>query len=109
VTSLLLYGLVRRLLQQALDWSRREQEARAEGLRNQQLLAAIVEASTDAIFAKDLEGRYLAFSRGAARLIDKRAEEIAGYDDTALFPPEQAAMIRANDRRVIADNRIKHV
>ncbi|MEF8717276.1 MAG: PAS domain-containing protein [Candidatus Accumulibacter necessarius] len=104
VTSLLLYGLVRRLLQQALDWSRREQEARAEGLRNQQLLAAIVDASSDAIFAKDLEGRYLAFSRGAARLIDKRAEEIAGYDDTVLFPPEQAAMIRANDLRVIADN-----
>ena len=106
VTSMLLYSLVRRLLQQALDWSRREQEARAEGLRNQQLLAAIVEASTDAIFAKDPEGRYLIFSRGAARIIDRPAEDIPGCDDTALFPPEQAAMIRANDRRVIAENRI---
>jgi PAS domain S-box-containing protein len=106
VTSLLLYGLVRRLLQQALEWSRREQEARVEGLRNQQLLAAIVDASTDAIFAKDLEGRYLIFSRGAARIIDKPAEDVPGCDDTALFPPEQAAMIRANDRRVIAENRI---
>ena len=107
VTSLLLYGLVRRLLQQALEWSRREQEARVEGLRNQQLLAAIVDASTDAIFAKDLEGRYLIFSRGAARIIDKPAEDVPGCDDTALFPLEQAAMIRANDRRVIAENRIK--
>ena len=106
VTSMLLYGLVRGLLQQALDWSRREQEAREEGLRSQQLLASIVEASTDAIFAKDLEGRYLAFSQGAARLIDRKAEEIPGCDDTALFPPEQAAMLRANDRRVIAENRI---
>ncbi|WP_186408094.1 PAS domain-containing hybrid sensor histidine kinase/response regulator [Candidatus Accumulibacter aalborgensis] len=105
VTAALLYAMVRRLLAQTATLSRREHEARTENLRNQQLLAAIVDGSTDAIFAKDLEGRYLVFNRATARVIGKRSEQALGCDDTALFPPEQAATLRANDRRVIVENR----
>src|SRR3990167_7065088 len=68
VTSLLLYGLVRRLLGQALELSLREQAAHDEYVRSQQLLAAIVDGSTDSIFAKDLAGRYLLFNRETARI-----------------------------------------
>src|ERR1039457_3423095 len=53
ITSLLLYGLVRRLLAQAQALALREQEAQNEYLRSQQLLVSIVDSSTDAIFAKD--------------------------------------------------------
>ena len=105
VTSALLYGMVRRLLEQVLASSRREQEARTDSLHSQQLLAAIVDASTDAIFAKDLDGRYLVLNQETARLINRTAEETLGSDDMALFPPEQAATIRANDRRAIIDKR----
>jgi len=106
VTSLLLFGFIRRRLEQAMDVSRRELAAQAEKARALQLLAAIAENSSDAIFAKDLEGRYLLFNPESARVIGKTAEQALGCDDTVLFPPAQAEMIRANDRRAIAENRI---
>ncbi|MDZ4252425.1 MAG: PAS domain-containing protein [Sulfuritalea sp.] len=106
VTSLLLFGFIRRRFDQALALSRREAEAQAEKARALQLLAAIADNSSDAIFAKDLEGRYLLCNRETARVFGKTAEEALGRDDTVLFPPEQAALIRANDRRVIDENRI---
>ena len=106
VTSLLLYGLVRRQLGRAHALARRELEAQKEKEHALQLLAAIAEHSSDAIFAKDLEGRYLLFNRETERIIGKTAAQAIGADDTALFPAGQAEMIRANDRRVIAENRI---
>ena len=106
VTTLLLYGLVRRLIDQVRAGFEREQEAKAEKLRAQQLLNAIVESSTDAIFAKDLAGRYLLFNRETGRLLGKPAEQVLEHDDSTLFPAAQAEMIQANDRRVLAENQI---
>ena len=104
VTSLLLYGTVRRMLVQARTSSLHQRAAQMENRRTQRLLAAIVDGSTDAIYAKDLEGRYLVFNREIARATGKTAELALGCDDTALFAPQQAAAIRANDRRVIDGN-----
>ncbi|MGP1677914.1 MAG: hybrid sensor histidine kinase/response regulator [Burkholderiales bacterium] len=104
VTSVLLYGLVRRLRNQDLTSSRREREAQTEYLRSQELLAAIVDSSSDAIFAKDRQGRYLLFNREFVRASGKGAQLALGCDDTLLFPPEQAETIRADDRRVIGEN-----
>jgi len=106
VTSALLFVLIRRLLDQTLAASRREMAAQEDAVRAQYLLFTISDNSSDAIFAKDLEGRYLLFNRETARIVDKPAEHALGHDDTALFPPQQAAMIRANDLRVIAEQRI---
>ncbi|MCM2309737.1 MAG: PAS domain-containing protein [Sulfuritalea sp.] len=106
VTSALLFVLIRRLLDQALAASRRELAAQEEVARAQHLLFTISDNSSDAIFAKDLEGRYLLFNRETARAIGQPAEHALGRDDAALFPPQQAAMIRANDLRVIAEQRI---
>lgn len=106
VTSLLLFGFIRRRLDQALAASRRELDAQTETARALQLLAAVADNSSDAIFAKDLEGRYLLCNRETARVFGKSAEEAPGCDDAALFSPAQAALIRANDRRVMAENRI---
>lgn len=106
VTSLLLFGFIRRRLDQALAASQREIEAQTEKARALQLLATIADNSTDAIFAKDLEGRYLVFNRECARVVGKTAHQVLGSDDMVLFPPAQAAMIRDNDRSVLADDRI---
>ena len=106
VTSALLFVLIRRLLDQTMAASRREMAAQEDAVRAQYLLFTISDNSSDAIFAKDLEGRYLLFNRETARIVDKPAEHALGHDDTALFPPQQAAMIRANDLRVIAEQRI---
>lgn len=106
VTSLLLFGFIRSRIDQAMAASRREIEAQTEKARALQLLATIADNSTDAIFAKDLEGRYLVFNRECARVVGKTDEQVVGSDDTVLFPPAQAALIRDNDLRVLTDNRI---
>jgi PAS domain S-box-containing protein len=106
VTSLLLFAFIRSRLDQAMAVSRREIEAQTEKARALGLLATIADNSSDAIFAKDQARRYLVFNREYARVVGKTAEQVLGSDDTALFPPAQAAAIRDNDRRVLADDRI---
>jgi len=64
------------------------------------LLQEIIESSSDAIVAKDLEGRYVLINSSAARLLGRPAGEIVGRDDTALFPADQAARSREADARV---------
>jgi len=104
ITSGLLYTLIWRLFRQILAAAKREHEAQTENERSQQLLTAVIDGSTDAIFAKDLAGRYLLFNHESTRITGTTPEQARGHDDTALFPPEQAELIRANDQHVIALN-----
>ena len=90
---------------QELTVSLREREAQAEKLRALQLLDAIAEGSVDAIFAKDIDGRYLLFNRAAARAIGKVAQEVLGRDDKAILSPEQASLIMADDKQVMEEDR----
>ncbi len=91
----------------------REQLAITDGLRQSQterlralnLLSAIADGSDDAIFAKDLEGRYLLFNRAASQLVGKSVEEVLGHNDRVLFPAEQADRLMAIDRQTITENR----
>ncbi|MBI4740150.1 MAG: PAS domain S-box protein [Betaproteobacteria bacterium] len=83
-----------------------DSEAQAGKLRALQLLDTIANSSTDAIFAKDLGGRYLLFNNRAARVTGQSAEAVLGRDDTVLFPPEQAAQVMDNDRAVIAGGEV---
>jgi PAS domain S-box-containing protein len=101
VTSALLWMLLSRLTRRFQDAPRSASEHGSEAARSAVLLMAVSESSTDAIFAKDLEGRYLLFNREAARLTGKSIDEVLGQDDDALFDAEGAALIRANDQRVM--------
>ncbi|MGR9086281.1 MAG: PAS domain S-box protein [Gammaproteobacteria bacterium] len=83
------------------------QQSQADRLRAMNLLTAILESSDDAIFAKDLEGRYLLFNRAAADFVGKRADEVVGRDEHFLFPAEQAERLIAMGRKAIAENRIQ--
>jgi PAS domain S-box-containing protein len=100
VTSVLLYGLVQRLA--AALGAAHARELALEQARHQPppMFVAIVETSADAIFAKDMHGRYLLFNQAAARCVGQPAEHVLGQDDRALFPPEQAAYLMAVDQRV---------
>lgn len=106
VTSLLLYGLIQRMIGQMQASSRREADARTDNARTMQLLSDIADSSTDAIFAKDLDGRYLLVNREAARVMGQPVEKLLGQDDSAIFTSEQVQAIRYNDCRVIAENRV---
>ncbi len=74
----------------------------AERVQALQLLQAIADNSNDAIFAKDLDGRYLFFNRAAARTVTVPMAEALGLSDEALFDPAVAALLREHDREVIA-------
>lgn len=87
----------RETLQQAI----RERELLAERLRGTTLLASVADGSADAIFAKDLDGRYLLFNRAAERFAGRLADSILRQDDQAIFPPEDARRVMANDAQVM--------
>jgi PAS domain S-box-containing protein len=66
------------------------------------LLNAVIEGTSDAIFVKDLEGRYRLINSSGARLLGRTVEDVVGKDDRALFSPETASLVMAHDRRVLA-------
>ena len=103
VTTLLLYVLVKGQVTQLQAAHRREIETHLEKQRSLDLLAAIADGSEDAIFAKDAKGRYRLFNNAASRFVGKPPADVLGRDDRALFSPEQAEMLMATDRRILAE------
>lgn len=69
--------------------------------RSRNEFKAVIEGSADAVFVKDLEGRYLMINSAGADMIGKPEKEITGKDDTAFFPPETAMKIMGHDREII--------
>jgi len=65
------------------------------------LFNAIIEGTTDAIFLKDLEGRYLMANGAIIGAIGKPREAVIGRTDADLFPPESAAVIETIDADVM--------
>src|SRR5664279_3431394 len=78
VTSLLLFGLIRRLLDHIQAASRSERQAQEDNLKSQVLLKSVVDSSPDAIFAKNLEGRYI-LTNQAVSYTHLRAHETDSY------------------------------
>ncbi|MBU1776428.1 MAG: PAS domain S-box protein, partial [Gammaproteobacteria bacterium] len=77
----------------------------SEKSRTLQLLNSIARNSTDAIFAMDVEGRFILFNPGTERITGKKASEMLGRDERAVFPPEVAARLIANNRMVMQENK----
>jgi PAS domain S-box-containing protein len=73
-----------------------------------QILRAVLEATPDAIFVKDLEGRYVLVNAAAARFLGKSAEEILGKRDLELYPEATARRFIEDDRKVLATGRPQH-
>ena len=77
------------------------QAAEAELRRSNDALRAVTEGTGDAVFVKDLAGRYVMINPAAARMAGKTPEQIIGRDDTQVFDAATAARVMAHDRRVI--------
>jgi PAS domain S-box-containing protein len=74
-----------------------------ELLQDSALLAAIAQATDDAIFAKDTRGRYQYANPAALGVIGKPAEEVIGRTDLEIMgPTETARLITEADKRVVA-------
>jgi two-component system, cell cycle sensor histidine kinase and response regulator CckA len=76
---------------------RAEQEVR----RTTALLQAVIDGTTDAVFVKDREGRYLLCNEAAARFMGRAVSEVLGKHDATFFDPASTSVIRNHDRRVM--------
>jgi PAS domain S-box-containing protein len=65
------------------------------------ILQAVIEATPDAIFVKDLEGRYVLVNAAAARFLGRSSKEIVGRNDFELYPEATARQFVEDDRRVL--------
>jgi len=79
----------------------------AEAARTDDLLRAVVDGISDAVFVKDLSGKYLLFNKAAAQFVGKSVQEVLGKDDTAIFDPDSAWIAMESDRRVMEANQEK--
>jgi len=77
--------------------------------RSHAILQAIIEGTPDAVFTKDLAGRYQSLNRAAAAFIGQPRDAVLGKDDTQLFPPEVACQVQAMDREAIATGTVRSV
>jgi PAS domain S-box-containing protein len=75
--------------------------------RTQGLLRGVVEGTTDSVFVKDLQGRYLIMNPAGAAFRGQPAEEIIGKTDAELYPPAEARAFQAADRRVIESGEVE--
>ena len=99
--TLLLRWRLRPLLHRLVE-SRVVLAAANSELRNSEArIRAIIESTTDAIFIKDRDGRYLLINSAGARLLGRSPEEVLGKDDRVLFSPDTAEQIMAGDRHVM--------
>ena len=86
----------------ALDQARSRHAAQAQQLDALALVKAIADNSTDAIFAKDRQGRYTLCNRATAALLGRAPQEVLGSTDQTLLAPDEAARQMVNDAQVMA-------
>ncbi|WP_437203243.1 PAS domain S-box protein [Planctomicrobium sp. SH664] len=76
------------------DLKRSETELR----RKKELLRAVADGVPDALFVKDLEGKYLLVNPAAAELFGSSVDEILGQEDSRFFSPELVAYFQQGDQ-----------
>jgi PAS domain S-box-containing protein len=81
---------------------RREVEALRCG---QELFQRVIHCASDAIYAKDLEGRYTLINPAGARALGTSPVDIIGHSDRELFLPEDASATLAHDAQVLEGRR----
>ncbi|XXF81515.1 ATP-binding protein [Myxococcaceae bacterium GXIMD 01537] len=74
--------------------------------REHELLHALVQASTDAIYVKDLVGRYLFVNAAAASALGRTVEALLGRTDAELVGAALASPTLAHDRAVLESGAI---
>src|SRR5688500_9595295 len=65
-------------------------------------LETALEATTDAVYMQDADGRYLMVNAATAAHFGCAAGEIVGRCDADFFDPVQAAVLTSEDRQVLA-------
>jgi PAS domain S-box-containing protein len=84
-----------------IEVRRARQRAEETLQENYQLMHAVFEGTSETIFVKDLQGRYMVINSAGARVFGKTPEEVIGKDDTELFTAESCHGIIEHDHQVL--------
>jgi two-component system NtrC family sensor kinase len=68
---------------------------------NYQIMQAVFEGTSDIIFVKDLQGRYVMINSAGARVMGKAPEDVIGKDDATFFTAESVGQIMQHDCQVL--------
>ena len=79
--------------------------AQAHLAEQRDLFRAVLDGTTDAVYVKDLDGRYLMINPAGAAMLGRDVEAVLGKDDTELFEPDDAERVQREDREVLAAGR----
>ena len=69
--------------------------------KNLALLRGILESTPDAVFVKDLNGRYMMVNPAAGKFVSRTPDEVVGLTDMDLFGPDNGPALMNRDRQVI--------
>ena len=69
--------------------------------KNLALLRGITESTTDAVFVKNSEGRYVMSNPASARFVGLEVSEVLGKNDQEIFTPETGRPIMERDREIL--------
>lgn len=89
-------------LLQSISESRAQSEQWA---RIENLLRTCFDGTTDAVYIKELDGRYRMINLAGAEMLGRAVEEVQGTYDRELFPAPAVEMIEQSDRRVLTEGK----
>lgn len=101
LTTTLLYVLIARYIKRINEHIDKLSLAQQLLDRQKTFLNIAIEGTTDAVYIKDVKGRYLLANSAVSKFVKKPAVEIIGQDDTHLFPAEEAHNLMLKDQWVM--------
>jgi diguanylate cyclase (GGDEF)-like protein/PAS domain S-box-containing protein len=76
-------------------------------LKNSQILMdSLINSTSDCIFVKSLEGKYILVNHNFEKLVGKRASDIIGYDDFHLYPETVAKAVVERHKNILKSHEI---
>lgn len=108
VVGLLIAGIIEALrltVDQLDDRTRHLEKARQEVAANSALLDALLDGTTDLIYVKDRQGRFVRVNEPSARLLGSTAATVVGRRDRDFLAAGEADQIEQIDEEVMASGR----
>ena len=76
---------------------------------SQRLLQTVIDTIEGEVFVKDINGKYLFVNKAFGNDFGVDPKTVIGKDDFFVFPPEAAAKLQENDKRIMAGKKAEHI
>ena len=76
---------------------------------SQHLLQILIDTIEGEVFVKDADGKYLFVNKAFGKDFGVDPNDVIGKDDFFVFPPEDAAKLQENDKRIMAAKKAENI